>query len=271
MAEEVVLIEVQDIPVEEGAGIDADNAEDVAIDFSWLCSMEEKLASTYRTEPSPFTICRVPANLRECDHAAYNPRIVSIGPFHRGKENLQAMEEHKWRYLHKALAFGKGRSNLEKFLKKMKEIETQARNCYSENIQMSSNEFVEMMVLDGCFFIFLVLQRIRSVESDVLIYGNRWMPRLIKLDMLLLENQLPFFVLECLCELIGLPRAALRKWALNCFKNCFPEKPELKSSEEHVIHHLLHLLHVSFQPDSPTRESQTTSASGKHSSNRLCQ
>ncbi|XXG86943.1 hypothetical protein AAC387_Pa11g1751 [Persea americana] len=271
MAEEIELLEVQDIPVEEGAGIDADNAEDVVIDLSWLGSMEEKLASTYRTESSPFTICRVPANIRECDHAAYNPRIVSIGPFHRGRATLQAMEEHKWRYLHKVLAFGEGRNNLEKFLKKMKEIETQARNCYSENIQMSSREFVEMMVLDGSFIVFFFLQRIHFVKLDVLIFGNRWMSEVIRVDMLLLENQLPFIVLERLCELIGLPRATLWNGAFSSFGHFFPHKLELKSPEEHVFHHLLHLLHLSLKPDSPARKAQTTSACGKLSSLRLCQ
>ncbi|XXG86939.1 hypothetical protein AAC387_Pa11g1748 [Persea americana] len=264
MAEEIELLEVQNIPVEEGAGIDAENAEDVAIDFSWLSSMEEKPASTYRTKSSLFTICRVPPNIRKCDHAAYNPQIVSIGPFHRGKKNLQAMEEHKWRYLYEVLAFGTGRNNLEKFFKEMKAIETQARSCYSGNIQMSSKEFVEMMVLDGCFIIFLVLQQIGLVETDFLVFGNYWMLRVINIDMLLLENQLPFFVLECLWELIGQPRATLRNGALNSFEYLFSYKLELKSPEEHVIHHLLHLLHLSFQPDSPTRKSQATPRLCRH-------
>ena len=96
MAEEIELLEVQDIPAEEGARIDADNAEDAVIDFSWLSSMEKKLASASGPNSSPsFTICRVPAIIRKCDHAANNPSIVSIGPFHRGRKNLQAMEEHK--------------------------------------------------------------------------------------------------------------------------------------------------------------------------------
>ena len=197
MAEEIELLEVQDIPVEEGAGIDADNAEDVVIDLSWLGSMEEKLVSTYRTKSSPFTICRVPPNIRKCDHAAYNPQIISIGPFHRGRKNLQAMEEHKWRYLQEVLTY-KPQNNMEKFLKEMKAREMQARNCYSGNIKMSSKNFVEMMVLDGCFVIFFILQKIGFVKKDDLIFGNEWMQNLIEVDMLLLENQLPFFVLECL-------------------------------------------------------------------------
>ena len=180
------------------------------------------------------------------------------------------MEEHKWRYLHEVLTY-KPDNNLEKFLKEMKAKETQARNCYSGNIKMSSKDFVEMMVLDGCFVIFFILQEIDFVEKDVLIYDNEWMRGLILLDLLLLENQLPFFVLECLCELIGISIAKLMNGAFSSFEHFFLCKPELKSPGEHVIHHLLHVLHLSFQPDSPTRKSHTTSASGKLSSLRLCQ
>ncbi|KAF8389087.1 hypothetical protein HHK36_025772 [Tetracentron sinense] len=40
-----------------------------------------------------------PISSESCIHseAAYSPRVVSIGPFHRGEKRLQKMEEHKWR------------------------------------------------------------------------------------------------------------------------------------------------------------------------------
>ncbi|KAL6202972.1 hypothetical protein ACLB2K_026676 [Fragaria x ananassa] len=43
------------------------------------------------------SIYRVPEKLRRLNENAYTPRVVSIGPFHHGKESLKPMEEHKKR------------------------------------------------------------------------------------------------------------------------------------------------------------------------------
>ena len=41
------------------------------------------------------SICRVPEKLRRLNENAYTPRVVSIGPFHHGKESLKPMEEQE--------------------------------------------------------------------------------------------------------------------------------------------------------------------------------
>ncbi|MED6205370.1 hypothetical protein PIB30_016956 [Stylosanthes scabra] len=73
---------------------------------------------------------------------------------------------------------------------------------------MSSTEFVEMLVLDGCF----VLEILRGVaekegfeklgysNNDPVFSMNRWIHS-IRNDMMMLENQLPLFVLERLLRL----------------------------------------------------------------------
>ncbi|OMO57031.1 hypothetical protein COLO4_35513 [Corchorus olitorius] len=63
------------------------------------------------------------------------------------------IEEHKWRYLGSQLSRiqTKGLA-LEDLLKAIHPLEIKARDCYSEAINLSStDEFIEMMVLDGCF------------------------------------------------------------------------------------------------------------------------
>ncbi|GLT43016.1 hypothetical protein SLA2020_169930 [Shorea laevis] len=45
------------------------------------------------------TTFRVPSQLYEVNEKAYEPEIISIGPYHRGKSHLKMMEVHKVRFL----------------------------------------------------------------------------------------------------------------------------------------------------------------------------
>ncbi|KAF8408403.1 hypothetical protein HHK36_007553 [Tetracentron sinense] len=72
-------------------------------------------------------------------------------------------------------------------------LEQVSRECYEEDIPPSSNKFVEMMLIDGCF-ILEVLRREASkvsIDEDDLIFRTNQMFLSIRRDMLLLENQLP--------------------------------------------------------------------------------
>ncbi|XP_059663675.1 UPF0481 protein At3g47200-like [Cornus florida] len=150
--------------------------------------------------PNDCSIFRIPKRMREMNEKAYTPQVVSMGPFHRGKIHLQAMEELKPRYLQSFLN-RTYRMSLNSCIKTLKEWEKRARSYYSETIGISSDEFVEMMLLDGCFIIevFWRLYHRKNKEPD---YLDRqiYMSDLCN-DMILLENQLPFFVLNDLFDL----------------------------------------------------------------------
>ncbi|XP_042509844.1 UPF0481 protein At3g47200-like [Macadamia integrifolia] len=125
--------------------------------------------------------------------------MASIGPFHRDKEHLKPMEPHKLRYLNDFLTRSQFQATLENYVNVITELEDKARQCYSEIIQESKEEFVKMMVIDGCFILELIL-KITNDDPDM-IMNTPWMFYFIKYDLILLENQLPFFVLERLYEL----------------------------------------------------------------------
>ncbi|OVA14971.1 Protein of unknown function DUF247 [Macleaya cordata] len=86
------------------------------------------------------------------------------------------MEDHKNWYLQAFLSrtssSPESKSTLEDLVKAMRELETQARECYGEEIddQFTSNEFVEefvqMMLLDGCFIIELLLRAADPEHGD---------------------------------------------------------------------------------------------------------
>ncbi|XP_043709735.1 UPF0481 protein At3g47200-like isoform X2 [Telopea speciosissima] len=166
-----------------------------------VASIQERL-NVVPPLSSKFCIYRVPEKLRKINEEAYTPQLVSIGPFHHGKENLRVMERHKWQYL-RSFVDRRPDIDLSEYVKNMKQIEERTRQCYAEIISFNSDEFVTMMLVDGCFILEFLLRNlpleVNNREDPV--SSNLWLSNAIKCDLILLENQLPFFVLECLYKL----------------------------------------------------------------------
>ncbi|XVF38066.1 hypothetical protein REPUB_Repub20aG0065800 [Reevesia pubescens] len=201
-------------------------------------------------------ISKVPNYLRKVDEKAYEPHQLAIGPYHRGKVHLQAMEEHKFRYLQILLRERKEINDVSKYVKAMKKLETRARNFYTDPINLESDDFVKMMLLDACFIVQVIRMRsisdrsILKVENDpiFLVTGLRFT---IRRDLLLHENQIPFFVVLELIEMIGISdKANFTRKIFGFLKNTLPDsryrKDGLKSINE--IKHLLDLIHDYWHP-----------------------
>ncbi|KAK9089306.1 hypothetical protein Scep_028388 [Stephania cephalantha] len=194
------------------------------------------------------SIYKVPDNLKAANENAYVPRLVSVGPFHNGSKNLQAMQDQKWIYLksllsrHQSSMSSNDGSSLSSptvdltFVQSLKRLEKRARESYSETFnKLSSNAFVEMMILDGCFIIELFIRHRtimekshgrEVVDSDPLFTTPR-LHSCLAWDLILLENQLPLFVLEHLVSLNQLreinidqePSTFLKELALDFFQH----------------------------------------------------
>ncbi|RXH72453.1 hypothetical protein DVH24_012137 [Malus domestica] len=141
-------------------------------------------------------IYRVPEDLRCTNEKAYTPRVVSIGPIHHGKKGLEEMEEHKKRYLKYFLDRTKVR--LADYVTKIKGKEAELRSCYAQTIELSSDEFVRIILVDAAFIIEFLLRFLKRIKRDSndRIFHKPWLENSVVPDLLLLENQLPFFVLE---------------------------------------------------------------------------
>ncbi|KAM5559565.1 hypothetical protein ABKV19_020965 [Rosa sericea] len=175
-----------------------------------LASMYQKIADPPRllsnaAGKASCCIFRVPQSLLEINGKAYQPHIVSIGPYHRGEPRLRMIEEHKWRYLGTLLSRTEPKGlTLQHYLKSIEPLEARARECYSETIHLSTDEFLEMMVVDGCFLIelFRKVGRVVRFERDDPLINMFWLLSFMVRDFLRLENQMPYFVLEHLYDLI---------------------------------------------------------------------
>ena len=157
--------------------------------------IEERLS---RTEPSMRTkwcIYRVPDDIRELNKDAYTPKVVSIGPFHYGNERLQNVETHKWEYLKKFVE--RTGCNVDDLVSFIGELEPSVRHCYADNIAFEKRLFVKIILLDSCFIIELFWRFHRGDwHKDDAITPRTRLFNVIMMDLLLLENQIPFFVLE---------------------------------------------------------------------------
>ena len=149
-------------------------------------------------EPAQWPECciyRVPKRLREINNEAYTPKLISIGPFHHGKDELKEMEMLKVRYFKYFWdRTGKCQKDLASVIE---DNEVKIRHCYAENFDINSEDFVKMVLLDSAFIIELFLRADAEGEykSDYIL-SKPWLKYNIAEDLILLENQLPFFILE---------------------------------------------------------------------------
>jgi hypothetical protein len=154
-------------------------------------------------------IYRVPDALRKSNEAIYTPQEVSIGPIHRDKKNLQPMTTQKVRYLKEFCnrVVGETRVQQVKFLEKIwntiKEDEERIRRCYEDGAHevAENDQFAKMVLLDAVFILEYLLRNkdFKKYGDDSLLRRNGLRFR-IRQDFLLLENQLPFFILEKLYD-----------------------------------------------------------------------
>ncbi|CAJ1953227.1 unnamed protein product [Sphenostylis stenocarpa] len=173
--------------------------------------LETKLVEMLqKVEPPEFyqvkmqCIYRVPQEVRDNNPKAYTPRVVSIGPFHKEDNNFELMEELKLKYFKGFL--NRTQLPLKDFVATLKTIEEDIRSCYAAPVKYNSDDFLKMILIDACFIIEHFLRwhsRSDWGGKDPLLL-KPWMIGDIEHDLILLENQLPFFVLEQLYNLTGM-------------------------------------------------------------------
>ncbi|XP_071938989.1 UPF0481 protein At3g47200-like [Coffea arabica] len=174
-------------------------SEDISDEISIRIDERRSDLSDASEKPSIF---KIHGQLRSENEEAYEPKVVSIGPYHHGKRKLKEMEKHKLRYLTCA-----GGESAEEYNIALANLQDQARRCYAEEISLSEDDFVDMLCLDGCFVIEF-LRKNKTPESHTKndpIFQMDWLQAATENDLILFENQLPFFVLRKLFDMTKSP------------------------------------------------------------------
>jgi hypothetical protein len=207
--------------------------------------IDEKLAGLAPNAPE-CCIFKVQIQLRNVNEKAYEPELLPIGPYHHGKDDLRLMKKHKLRYL-QLLLQRRNETSVERYLKAIRELEGRARGYYAEPISPTTDDFVEMMLLDGCFIIELfrklAMKDLRDESDPIFQFG--WMFCSLTRDLLLFENQIPFFVLTKLFEMTEVPN---QQDNIIDLAMLFFGIPLLSNESLQNIKHLLALVHKSATP-----------------------
>ncbi|XP_047950530.1 UPF0481 protein At3g47200-like isoform X2 [Salvia hispanica] len=189
------------------AGVNVENKESKAHLIEILISSFDQKLEKLSVDPSySYAACiyRVSEKLRKANEAAYTPRLVSIGPLHHDRAQLQGMEASKLKFMHNFLSrFGIGMHTLVKFAAKE---ESFVRGCYEGKIDLSVKKLTEVILLDGIFIVELFLQNYFSQLRDKseTIFENQWMHNNLLHDMMLIENQLPIRIMKSLMDFVDL-------------------------------------------------------------------
>ena len=199
----------------------------------------------------------------------YEPRVISIGPYHHGKPHLHPGEMIKPLCARNFLDDSK--QDIEALYTKIQSNIEAVRKCYdwSSTSEYDDEALAWMMLLDGCF----LLQFIRR-KGKINFLRNHQIIFVVQ-DLFLLENQLPYGVLKLIFEEAKFNDDSLMKKKIKEFvtKTGGPEASDEELDEEPP--HLLHLLRSSLlgrdkkirgsqpeQEQQPEKERKSSSSQG---------
>ncbi|XP_076948565.1 UPF0481 protein At3g47200-like [Bidens hawaiensis] len=143
------------------------------------------------------SIYMAPSNLRNLSQCSFKPRVVSIGPLHKKDETLQRFEVQKAAFVHELLSRNEPSltqvQTLTSCVEKVASMIEKIKGSYADAKSYNDSELVKMMVTDACF----ILEFIHDMTPGSKL---RLQDQYIPYDLVLLENQILFYVLNAIYE-----------------------------------------------------------------------
>ncbi|PWA46279.1 hypothetical protein CTI12_AA514370 [Artemisia annua] len=176
---------------------------DVALDdnVQQLLNIDEEVQD--RSKHHSWSIYMVPSVIRDLSPRYYTPQVVSIGPLHHQDKHLKGFEVVKATYMHNLFhnVLRPWDSTPEQIMKacvtKVSSSIDQIKACYIGMKTYPNSKLVKMMVTDACFILAFIYNHNISYSplgENEMLYSH------ILIDMFLIENQIPFFVLQDIFE-----------------------------------------------------------------------
>ncbi|KAJ0622597.1 hypothetical protein HanIR_Chr01g0022441 [Helianthus annuus] len=199
------------------------------------------------------SIYMAPRTLRDLNPSLFNPRVVSIGPLHREDENVQAFEGRKANYLSNLMSSTNSPPEeiLNSCVEKVYASLEQIKACYVWTKTYGDAEITKMMVMDACFI--LGFSREMWMVFNKSYFGDMLLIQNVIYDLVLLENQIPFFVLDAVFQgtvLKFMPEASLVDYIDPILRSLhiFDGYLNTDNIPTNTTQHILSLLHQCYEP-----------------------
>ncbi|XP_049354624.1 UPF0481 protein At3g47200-like [Solanum verrucosum] len=212
-------------------------------------SLNERCMNLEKSSMESTTIFKVTVGLSESNPDAYKPKLLSIGPYHKHDSKLGSMEKYKLCYLQRFLKRKGGFHDVESCISEMDKLKDDALKCYDDigGLIDSCNiveNFSEMLLLDGCFVVEYLREQCKILRTgEDMIINRDCIRNQLKRDLLLVENQLPFFVLTKLYEMskeqCEEPLIEMVEWTFSLDKSSIESE-----GNERKFKHLFHVVHM---------------------------
>ncbi|KAK8641740.1 hypothetical protein V6N13_011118 [Hibiscus sabdariffa] len=178
----------------------------------WVINIRRTLESELEDDNEiPVSIFNVPKTLLSSDPDAYTPQLVAIGPYHYWRPELYEMERYKIdaaKRTHKNLL---NDLQFQDLVEQLQRLAPKIRACYHKLLDFSNETLCWMLAIDASFLLeFLqiygmkegkLLTRVSSRMSHLVDYaGRKSAHNAILRDIMMLENQIPLFVLRKMLE-----------------------------------------------------------------------
>lgn len=241
--------------------------------------LNEIVTDLYNSSIKSCTIFKVTRGLSDSNPDAYKPQLVSIGPYHNNNPQLRSMENYKLRYLQRFLRRKAG-IDVERCIRELEMLKDEALKCYDdiEYSDHNTGQFLKILLLDGCFVVEFIRESFGlkpDGEEEIIEVGCIY--NQVVRDMLLLENQLPFFVLTKLhCMTMAMDQRPFIQMVKETFDSSLLKMHpssfiETEGDARRNIKHLLQLVHMSCQPlENKASQTGDSNLEGKYCCKRLC-
>ncbi|KAK2413236.1 putative UPF0481 protein [Trifolium repens] len=180
-------------------------------ELEWVIKIRESLDKDLEDDGGFFvSIFNVPKSLMASDPYSYIPQQVAIGPYHFWRQELYEMERYKIAST-KRFQIQLHSLKLEHIVDQLIRLEHRVRSCYHKYLNFNVETLMWMMVVDASFLLtFLEVYTIQdermmlsfsSRMSHLIDFGGRKLGHnAILKDIVMLENQIPLFILRKMLE-----------------------------------------------------------------------